>query len=250
MGLGARPRPDACVTEARCPGVTITPYRRVARTRGGEVDEFLAEVFSSRVRAAVLGHLLPRPHRRFSLTDLHHRLDLPISSLQHECYKLERIGVLVARREGNARRYHPDPACPLLPPLTALVLAAVGPVAALRGAVDGLDGLEAAFLAGALPGVPAPADDPAAGDWADDPRVASGEPGPPRLVLVGDLALDDLAGAQARAEAALGRPPGGVELAFFRPDDWRLRRAEGGPYVAALLLTPRIDLVGTVEAAP
>ena len=214
------------------------------------MDEFLAEVFSSRVRAAVLGHLLPRPHRRFSLTDLHHRLDLPISSLQHECYKLERIGILVARRDGNARRYHPDHRCPLLPPLTALVLAAVGPVAALRGAVDGLDGLDAAFLAGALPGVSSPADGPARVQRAATPDASPAEPGPPRLVLVGDLALDDLAGAQARAEAALGLPPGGVELAFFRPDDWRLRRAEGGPYVAALLLTPRIDLVGTVAAAP
>jgi hypothetical protein len=196
------------------------------------VSDLLAEVFSSKVRAAVLGHLLPRPHRRFSLTELHHLLGLPISSLQHECYKLERLGILLARREGNARRYWVDPACPFRAPLTALVAAAIGPLPALRGALDGLVGLDAAFVVGGAP----PGAQPRAAD------VRQGEP--PRLVLIGDLALDELAGAQARAEAALGLPPGGVELAFFRPDDWRARLTDGGAYVEALLRGPRLNLLG------
>ena len=76
----------------------------------------LAELFSSKVRAAVLGHLLPRPRQAFGLTDLSRALGLPVSSLQHECYKLERVGVLAAARDGSVRRYSPDPSFPLLPP--------------------------------------------------------------------------------------------------------------------------------------
>ena len=90
------------------------------------MTDLLAELFSSKVRAAVLGMLLPRPHRWFSLTELSRSLGLPVSSLQHECYKLARVGLLHDQRSGNVRRYAPDPAFPLLRPLTALVLAPKG----------------------------------------------------------------------------------------------------------------------------
>ena len=83
------------------------------------MPEPLAELFSSRVRAVVLALLLSRPHLRFSLTDLSRRSGMPVSSLQHECYKLTRMGVLRDERVGNTRQYRPNPAWPLLQPLTA-----------------------------------------------------------------------------------------------------------------------------------
>ena len=72
-------------------------------------NDFLSELFASRVRAAVLGHVVPRPQRGFSLTELSRLLGLPISSLQHECYKLERIGILISHRAGASRRYSINP---------------------------------------------------------------------------------------------------------------------------------------------
>ena len=192
--------------------------------------DLLAQLFSSRVRAAVLRHLLPRPHRGCSLTDLSHALGLPISSLQHECYKLERIGVLTSHRDGNARLYAPATACPILAPLTALVAATPGPDAALRAAVADVPGLETAFLSGALP-----------------PRP---DAGPIRLVLVGEIPLEDLDGALGRVAAALDLEPDRLEFAFFRPDDWRDRLAQGNPYVAELLAGPRLDLLHHSPAEP
>ena len=185
------------------------------------MTDLLAEIFSSRVRAAVLSHLLPRPHLGFSLTDLSRRLSLPISSLQHECYKLERIGLLIARRSGNARLYRVDSRCVLLGPLTTLVVAAVGSDAALRGAIDGVAGLELVFVTGA--------------DADTDGR----------LVVVGDLPLETLESLTARAEAALGRAPNTLEVAFFQPDDWRTRIAQHNPYVWELLTGPRRMLLET-----
>ena len=58
----------------------------------------LGEVFSSKVRASLLAWIVPRLDTRFSLTELSRELGMPISSLQHECYKLERLGVLKGRR--------------------------------------------------------------------------------------------------------------------------------------------------------
>ena len=194
------------------------------------MDELLAELFSSKVRAAVLADLLPRPHLGFSLTDLSRRLGLPISSLQHECYKLTRLGVLRDERAGGARLYQPNPAWPLLAPLTALVAAAIGLEPAFRAALEGIPRLELALLAGVL--APAP------------PRTE-----PVRLVLVGELSLEQVDAALARvaslAEPVLGRDA--VELAYFRPNDWRARRANSNPFVAGLLTGPCLVLAGSPD---
>lgn len=196
---------------------------------GRRMADLLSELFSSKVRAAVLGCVLPRPHLAFSLTDLARRLDLPISSLQHECYKLARIGVLKDARDGGSRRYRPDPACPLLAPLTALVTAAIGDEAALAAAVEGVAGLDAAFLAGALP------------------PAAAAEP--PRLVLIGELAVEEVDAALVRVVAVLAPALGceRVEVAFYRPADWRRRCADGNRYVADLLGSQRLPLVGRLD---
>src|SRR4029078_7373956 len=90
------------------------------------MTELLSELFSSKVRAAVLGHVLPRPQVALSLTEFSRLLDLPLSPLQQECYKRERIGIIKARREGNSRRYRVNPQCAILPELTALGVAGGG----------------------------------------------------------------------------------------------------------------------------
>jgi len=197
--------------------------------------ELLAELLSSKVRAAVLGHLLPRPHLGFGLTDLSRRLDLPISSVQHECYKLVRLGLLRDERARGSRHYRPDPRCPLLAPLTALVLTAIGPAAALAAAVEGVPGLETAFVAGR---------------W----RLPAGaEEDAPRLVLVGELSIEAVDGVLARALVALAAtavgpaPPAAIELAFFRPGDWRARLETGNRYAATLLATRTIALANAAS---
>lgn len=190
--------------------------------------ELLGEVFSSKVRAAVLGHLLPRPHLGFSLTDLSRVLGLPVSSVQHECYKLERIGVIKARRTGSSRPYKVVAGSPLRAPLTALIAAALGRERVLRGAVDGVPGLRAAFLAGELPPV---------GD-------AGGGGAACFLVLVGEVPLETLDETHRRVEDLLGVAPATVELAFFRPNDWQDRIAQGNPHALGLMAGPRTELLG------
>ena len=179
----------------------------------GRVSETLAALFSSRVRASVLAHLLPRPHLGFGLTDLSRVLGLPISSLQHECYKLVRIGVLKGTREGAVRRYRPDPSFPLLAPLTALILREVRPAVALAAAAEGVAGIEVAFLAGTI----------------DAGRATT-------LVVVGSLDVESLDAVHERAGAVLaaldGQPP---HLAFFPPGEWRRRLASDDPLARSLL---------------
>lgn len=191
-------------------------------------DDLLTELFSSRVRAAVLRFLLPRPHLGFSLTDLSRELDLPISSLQHECYKLARLGVLSVRRVGAARMYQPHADFPLLAPLTTLVIRAIGTEAALTAALDGMPELVVALFS-----------TPFANHVADHALGC--------LVLVGELTLEQVDEAHGRArlmiESGGGSPE--LELAYFRPGDWALRLENHDPLVTDLLSAPHLLLAGT-----
>ena len=185
------------------------------------MPEPLAELFSSRVRAAVLAMVLPRPHLRFSLTDLSRRLGLPVSSLQHECYKLTRLGLLRDERVGNARLYCPDPAWPLLEPLTALTVRAMPLEEALRGAVEGVPGIEGAWVSGDFGSSAAPL----------------------YVVVVGSLGVEDLDGLFDRCRVALVPIAGTsrIELAYFRPADWEQRVTRGDPFAMALRDGHRIE---------
>jgi len=191
--------------------------------------DLLEELFSSRVRAAVLCRLLPRPHLGFSLTELSRVLGLPISSLQHECYKLERLGILNGRREGNAYRYRGNPECELLQPLTALVVAAIGEEEALRATFDEVAGVQAAFLAGDLP--------------------RAGTKTTP-LVVIGDLPLEEIDGLESRPVEVLDLPRGAIELAYYRPDDWRSKVEQQNPFVLAVLKDRRLDIVANDGLIP
>lgn len=188
----------------------------------------LQEIFSSRLRAAVLSQMLPRPHLRYSLTDLSRLLDLPISSLQHECYKLERLGLIESRRLGNTRRYRVVTESSFYAPLARLVSAAIGPEATLKAGLEAVTGLDAAFLAG---------------------NLAERANGPTRLVLIGEVPLEEIDAIQERAIIAVSGAAESVETVFYRQDDWRDRIAQNSAYVMSLLNGPLIELVGAPTGA-
>ena len=188
------------------------------------MNEVLAELFSSRVRAAVLTLLLPRPHLSFSLTEMSRRLNLPVSSVQHECYKLARLRLLQHERAGNVRRYRPDACFPLLTSLTAFTLSAMPLQEALAGAADGVSGLEQAWLAG------------------DDGELSY-------LVAIGNLTIDQLDGLFTRVRAVLAAHGGTsrLELAFYPQAEWDRRVAACDPFAVALVNTQQIVLASAAE---
>lgn len=189
------------------------------------MTDLLAELFSSKVRAAVLGMLLPRPHCWFSLTELSRSLGLPVSSLQHECYKLVRVGLLHDQRRGNVRRYAPDPAFPLLKPLTALVLASMPLAESLPAAAEGMTGIEQGWLTG----------EPSAGNAR------------PFLVVIGNLGIEDLDALFERARgAAAAVGTGDIELAYYPSTEWARRLASHDPFVASL----QADVAVEVRSGP
>jgi hypothetical protein len=192
------------------------------------VTDLLAELFSTKVRAAVLGMVLPRPHCWFSLTELSRSLGLPVSSLQHECYKLTRVGLLHDQRSGNVRRYAPAPTFPLLKPLTALVLAAVPLTESLPAAAEGMTGIEQGWLTG-------------------EPNARYGRP---FLVVIGNLGIEELDALFERARAATAAAgTGDIELAYYPTTEWTRRQASHDPFVMSLQADIAVNLhTGSVPA--
>jgi hypothetical protein len=183
----------------------------------------LGEVLSSRVRATLLAWVVPRLDARFSLTELSRDVGSPISSLQHECYKLERLGVLQGRRDGASRRYHVQLDHHLSRPLVSLVIASLGLQAVLAEAVSDVGQVDAAAIA---------APDPSG---ANDRLV---------LVLIGDVDLEGLDRAVQRVAMLLDADPDHIDLAFFRRDDWLEYGASGHPLLARLAGRPIQTIVG------
>lgn len=155
----------------------------------------LGELFSSRIRASVLAYLVAREEARFSLTELSRALGLSVSSIQHECYKLERLGILKGRREGASRRYWLDRDVDFVPVLMWLVITVIGQQQVLSLALHGIDGLEGAIL------------------------TQDGDA--PTITLVGHLGLDELATIQERASKILDVPGASLNVAFYDPATWQ-----------------------------
>jgi len=179
----------------------------------------LGELFSSRIRASVLAYLVAREEARFSLTELSRALGLSVSSIQHECYKLERLGVLKGRREGASRRYWLDRDEPFVPVLMWLVMTVIGQPQVLSYALQGIEGLEGALL--------------------------TTIDGAPSLTLIGELGLEELATVQERASKILDIPDSALNVAFYDPATWTDYVARQHPTVAAVRSAQPVILAGT-----
>ncbi len=185
---------------------------------------FLTELFSSRVRALLLAFLVSRPDQRYSLTELSRALDVPISSLQHECYKLERMGLLRGRREGASRRYRlvRDTRSE---PVIHLVETTLGLTVRLRDALDDLASLDGALLVGDL----------------------ASSSASPQLILIGELDLEHVQVTQERVAAVLAIPRDRLDIAFFRHEEWRGYRATGHPHVERLRDQLVLPILGAAD---
>jgi DNA-binding transcriptional ArsR family regulator len=187
------------------------------QARGSGQIDVLGGIFSSQVRADVLSWMFSRRDVAASLTELSRALGLAVSSVQHEVYKLERLGILRGRREGSSRRYRLTLEFPLTRALEHLVITAIGLNAAVSSALRDTNGLDWAILAA---------------------TSADGRDGA-TLVLVGDLDLSDLADLQERIAGILAIPPEQLSMSFFSGELWRQHRIDGHPLVERLKhLTP------------
>jgi DNA-binding Lrp family transcriptional regulator len=191
---------------------------------GERGQELLSELLSSKVRAGVLGFMVAREEDRFSLTELSRALGISISSVQHECYKLERLGVLKGRREGASRRYWLDRETPFVPVLMWLVVSVIGQEQVLRFALADIEGLEGALL-----------------------TTSSSTSPKPSVTLIGEVGLEAFPTVQERVGKILEVPSSDVDVAFYGSGAWQQHLASGDSVVERIRSANPVVLVGDAK---
>ena len=163
----------------------------------------LLPLLRSRLQAEVLTLVLLNPQQELSLTELASRTGAAVSSVQREITRAEQAGVVSSRRLGNVRLVKPT-ASPLTAPLTELLLRSFGPRQVLAEELDGVDGIEQAYLFGS---------------WAARYAGETGRaPADLDVLVIGAPDRDELDDAAQRAAGRLARE---VNVTVRSPAWWR-----------------------------
>lgn len=190
-----------------------------------EGDPFLAELFSSQVRADVLVWLFSHRQTAVSLTELAKALGLAISSVQHEVYKLERLELIVGRRDGNSRRYRLTVEQPMTLALERLIYSAMGLEAALQAVLSDTPGLVWSIVA-----------------TPSRESLTSAV-----LVLVGKLELDSLASIQTRVATVLDVSEDRISTSFHSEEVWRQHLQGDYPLIQRLKQLETLAMYGDIS---
>lgn len=176
----------------------------------------------SELRRDILRYLFSGVEREAHPSELARILDYTPQAVARELRRLEDLGIVASEQVGRALRYRIATSSPLFPEIEGLVAKTIGLEAVLRRALDGLPGVEEAFIFGSH----------ARGDERPDSDVdllVVGEPDPAALT-------DRLAGAERRT----GRD---VNVVTYAPEELRRLQEAGDPFVEDVLSGPRIVLI-------
>lgn len=96
----------------------------------------------------MLARVFLHPDRRLTLSQLARELGMNAATVQREAKRLEEAGILSSERIGGARLVSPNEGSPFYSELSGLLSKAFGPVPVLKKKLEGVPGVEAAFIYG------------------------------------------------------------------------------------------------------
>lgn len=182
----------------------------------------LESLFTSKARIEVLKTLLLEPQSRFYLRELAARTGLPVRSVQVELKRLTDAGILERETSGKQSHYRINERCPITPELRSMFVKTVGLADALRDAMTSeSDAISCAFVYGSF----------ATGDIRSESDVD--------LFVVGGITLRRLTTLLRSANS-----PRAINPIVMSEDEFGSRRAEGDHFVASLLESPKVFLIG------
>ena len=108
----------------------------------------LLPILRSRQQGEVLTFVLCDPDRETSMSELAHRVGVPLSSVHREVERAEAAGIIASRRLGNTRFVRANTDSPYYHSLSDLLVKAFGPPHVLAETLEGVDGIDAAYVFG------------------------------------------------------------------------------------------------------
>ncbi len=182
----------------------------------------LPDILSSRVRAEIFRLLFGVAAQELHVRELERRSGLTIGTVQQELRKLEGLGLVTARRDGNRVYYSANAAHPLYQDIHNLVLKTSGLVEVLRGVLP-RESIAVAFVFGSIA------------------RGEEGAGGDVDLMVLGDAGLKEVSGWLTGVSERIGRE---VNPHVIDAGEFRQRRDSGDHFLVRVLGSPKLFVVG------
>ena len=183
----------------------------------------LVDIVSSRVKAELLrllfGLALPELHLR----ELVRQSGLSLSTVQQELRRLTRVGLVIARKDGNRVYYRANPDHPAFRDLCSLVLKTDGLVGVLQPALQTPDA-SVAFVFGSIA------------------RGETGAASDVDLMVIGSLGLRRLTSLLSGMTDRLGRE---INPHVLSPEEFVERKKKRDHVVTSVLNSPKLFVKGT-----
>ena len=191
----------------------------------------LAQAIFTRTQQRVLRVLFGHPERSFYASELIRNAGTGSGAAQRELARLERNGLIVARRIGHQKHYQANAESPLFQELRSIVLKTVGLAEPLRDALKPFSSaIRAAFVYGSV----AKATDQAASDID--------------VMIVSDsLTYGDVFRALERVARTVGRQ---VNPTVYTVAELSKRVREENAFVTRVLEQPKLWVIGSEHDLP
>ena len=151
----------------------------------------LSPLFRSDVQAHILARIFLNPDRGYTTAELARESQAPYATAHREVVRLIEAGLVSEDRVGQAKIVRANTANPITPPLSELLRLSYGPTVVVPRFLDGIAGIEEAYIYGS---------------WAARLEGESGDaPGDVDVVVIGNPRRQAIEVAATSAEHELGR---------------------------------------------
>jgi uncharacterized protein len=195
------------------------------------MNKTIEKIFGSRIRAKILGWLFTHPDESFFVRQMALILKEDPTNVSREMAKLEELGILRSKRNGNLKHFQTNQECPFFDELKGLVLKTSGVAGRILASLERLPGIEFAFIYGSY----------AKGEEKADSDVD--------LLIIGDVDMDRLDSNLEKLEKMLGRE---INYVFYSMKELKDKRKAKNGFLMDVLSGKKIMMIGTengLEAA-
>lgn len=182
----------------------------------------LAQILSSKARAEFFRLLFGLEKRELHLRDIERQSGLTIGTIRQEAEKLNRLGIITKRRDGNRLYFKANARHPLYNDIGSVVLKTVGLGDALRESLMGLD-IQVAFIFGSI----------AAGTVTSESDVD--------LFIIGNTTLKALSKNLSSVSERLSRE---VNPNLMTKTEFARRLKSTDHFITSIMNTPKLMIIG------
>lgn len=188
------------------------------------MSKITEKIFGSRIRGKILAWLFTHPDKSFFVRQIALILKEDPTNVSREMAKLEELGILKSKRNGNLKHFQANQDLPFFKELKGLVLKTTGVVGQIRASMGKFTGIEYAFIFGSY----------AKGEEKADSDVD--------LLIIGDVDMDRLDSNLGKLEKILGRE---INYVLYNMKEFKSKRKDKDGFLMDVLGGDKIMLIGT-----